>query len=48
MGALLDLISETDKYLAEHEDALRERINRHWPGIRRELTQLLEQEIPLV
>ena len=48
MGALLDLINETDKYLAEHDNALRERINQHWPGIRRELTQLLEQEIPLV
>ena len=46
MGVFLDIIEQIDSYLATHDSKLRERINRHWPGIREHVRQLLEQDIP--
>ncbi|MEM9423261.1 MAG: DUF1804 family protein [Spirochaetota bacterium] len=47
-GALADLVKGTDKYLATHDNDLRGKMARHWPGIRKQITDLLEGEVPLV
>lgn len=47
LGAILDVIHISDKYLEENDPPLRERMKRHWPAIQAKIKEIATRESPL-
>ena len=47
LGAILDVIHISDKYLEEHDPPLCERMKKHWPEIQKRIKEIATRESPL-